>query len=166
MGRYVRGRINETLALSTLAGETLISDIFDDVVNERSRISSIEIALAIQEYTKGAGIGPVMVGVAHSDYTDAEIEAVVENTSTWEEQDQIGQEIARRKVRILGIFETPDVASESTRLNDGRKLKVKLNWILDSGAGLRLWAYNLGSAAFATTSPLVTAVGHANLWYL
>ncbi len=164
MGRYIRGQVNETLALSTLAATTLISDIFDNTVSERTRISSIVAAYTMQEFTTGAGDGPIMVGVAHSDYTDAEIEAHLENVATWAEADKIGQEIADRLVRIVGVFGVPDSNSSNTRLNDGKLIKTKLNWILTQGQSLRLWAYNLGASALAGTSPLVTCVGHVNLF--
>ncbi len=164
MGRYIRGQVNETLALGTLAGTTLISTPFDSVVTERALVTSVVASYTMQEFTSAAGDGPIMVGLAHSDYTDAEIEAFLENVATWEETDQIGQEIARRKVRIIGTFGVPDSNSSNSRLNDGKPVKTKLNWILTVGQTLRLWCYNLGSSALAGTDPQVTAVGHANLF--
>lgn len=166
MGKYIRGLVNEELALGTLAATTIITAPFDDAVNERALISSIVASYSITDLSPGTGIGPIMVGVAHSDYTAAEIEAFLENATTWEETDQIGQEISKRKVRIVGILGQGGSASSTdvASLNDGKPIKTKLNWILTVGQTLQLWAYNLGSAAVATTDPLVSCVGHANIF--
>ncbi len=164
MGRYIPGDIDEALNLSTLAAGTLISVPFDNVVNERTLVSSIDAIYSLSGYTPATGDGPVMVGVAHSDYTDAEIQAVIDATLSWNEGDLIAQEVAKRKVRRIGIFDTPSDALATVSLNDGKKIKTKLNWIMTQGQTLRLWAMNMGSSALATTNPLVLAEGKANLW--
>ncbi len=166
MGRYIRGGIDEDIPLTTLAARTLTSAVFDDSVTERSLISSMVATWTMKNKTAGASIGPIMVGVAHSDYTNAEIQEVIDNTRSWEEQDKIGQEVGRRLVRIVGTFSDEGGAAPtvSLALKDGQPIKVKLNWILNAGQSLRAWAYNLGSAAIATTVPVVHLEGHANLW--
>jgi len=166
MGRYIRGLVNETLALGTLASETLVSVIFDDTISERALLSSIVATYTQKALTPAAGVGPIMVGIAHSDYSDAEIENFVENTGTWKEADLVAQEVGNRKVRIVGVFGDGGSASatDSFSLNDGKPIKTKLNWILTQGQSLRLWSYNLGSAAVATTDPQITAVGHVNIF--
>ena len=164
MGRYIPGDIDETLLLPTLASRTLVSTPFDNVVNERTLVSSIIAAYSMTLFTGAADDGPIMVGVAHSDYTDAEIQAVIDATLSWNEGDLIAQEVAHRKVRRIGIFRNPATAAESTSLNDGRKIKTKLNWILLQGQTLRLWAFNMGGSALATTVPRIDMEGKANLW--
>ncbi len=164
MGKYIRGGINEELSLSTLAAQTLVSVVFDNVVNERTFVSSIDASYSLFNFTPASGDGPVLVGVAHSDYTDAEIQAVIDATLSWNEGDLIAQEIAHRKVRRIGIFEIPDDATDAVTLNEGRSIKTRLNWTLLQGQSLRMWAFNMGSSAFATTAPNVQAEGHANLW--
>ncbi len=164
MGRYIRGNVNEELALGTLAGRTLVSTVFDSVVNERMLVSSIVARWAINNQTPLALSGPIMVGVAHGDYTDAEIEEYLETTGSWDEGDLVAQEVGKRKVRTVGIMNDPDLASLSATLNDGKAIKTKLNWILNQGVTLKIWAYNLGTVALATTAPVVKAEGHANLF--
>ncbi len=105
-----------------------------------------------------------MVGIAHSDYSDAEIQAVIDQTLSWNEGDKVGQEVAKRLVRRIGQFGQPGDSLAPVVLNDGKEIKTKLNWILLQGQTLKLWAYNLGTGAVATTTPIVTAQGHANLW--
>ncbi len=162
--KYLRGQINQELNLGTLNGSTLISGVFGDSVTEKTWISSVLAAYSLREVTQGTAIGPVMVGIAHSDYGSAEIEEFIENSGSWEAHDLVQQEIAKRKIRIIGVFDQPATAIATSHLNDGKKIHTKCNWMLGSGQTLRLWAYNLGSAAFATTAPKLEMNGHANLW--
>ncbi len=162
--RYIRGNINHRLVIATLAARTVAGSDNSDVVTERAYMSSVNLRWALEQVTALAGAGPVMVGVAHSDYTDTEIEEWVENNAGWEEADQIGQEVAKRKIRKVGIFETPQAVTDAVTLNDGKPIRTKCGWILTTGQTIRIWAYNMGQAAFATTAPEVFVEGHANLW--
>ncbi len=163
-GRYVKGNVDEGLGLGTLSGKTLVSGIFDEVMVESGRISSIVGTYAISDMTPAANDGPIEVGLAHSDYTDAEIEAVIENTGSWDVGNKIQQEIAKRLVRTIGVFESATDALGVDVLNDGKPIKTRLNWHLTTGQSLRLWAYNQGSSALATTAPIVTLAGHVNIF--
>ncbi len=161
---YIKGQVDETLTLGTLAAKTLISVTFDEVTSEQMRCSSVQAIWSLGTYTPTLNAGPILIGIAHSDYTDAEIEAVIESTGSWDRGDKISQEIGKRLVRRIGVFDTPDDANDEVVLNDGKPIKTKLNWHLNTGKTLRLWAYNQGTAALATTNPAVRAQGHANLW--
>ncbi len=164
MGRYIRGNIDLDVALGTLAAKTLIALAMQQTVTERSLISSIVLQWSLIGKTIADNQGPIMVGVAHSDYTAAEIEAWVENTTTWAESDLVGREISGRKIRRVGVFPEGGQSLSTQVLNDGKPVKTKLNWILNAGQTLDVWAYNNGSAALATTDPNVVVSGHANLW--
>jgi len=164
MGKYLRGAVDESLSMATLASKTLVLAIFDETVNERTLVSSLVANWSMRNFTPIASAGPVLVGVSHSDYSAAEIEAYIEATGSWNEGNMTQQEIAKRKIRRIGVFDTPDAAEDSAVLNDGRPIKTKLNWILLQGQSLNQWSYNLGAAAFATTIPVVDVSGHVNLW--
>ncbi len=161
--RYLKGRVKEGLALSTLAAQTLLSDTWDSAVVERTLISSVVATWALKDITGAAGDGPIICGLAHSDYSDAEIEEVIENTGSWDEGNLVQQEVAKRKVRIVGIFNETQGDVNTAVLNDGKPIKTKLNWILTTGDTLKMWAYNQGGSALTGTADL-TAAGHANLW--
>ncbi len=163
MGRYLRGNIDEKMSLGTLAARTLVSNVFGDAVAERTYISSIRMAHTLSDLTLAADVGPILVGVAHSDYSAAEIEEVIENSGSWSEADLISREIGARKIRIIGIFQMPATGADSV-LNDGKPITTKLGWILNAGQTLDQWAYNLGSGPLATTTPEYSIQGHANLW--
>ncbi len=105
-----------------------------------------------------------MVGVAHPDYTSAEIEEWIENLGSWEEANMVQQEIGRRRIRRVGVFEDPDDPTSAVVLNDGKPIRTKCGWMLTTGQGLRMWAYNMGLVALATTDPNVHIEGHCNLW--
>ncbi len=152
--KILKGNVDESLALSTLANSTLVIDAFDESVNERTYAISIEATYALRSLT--AGEGPIVFGVSHGDYTAAEVEEVIENAGSWNEGDLPAQEIARRKVRIIGQFEG-QVSNED--FNDGVKLKTKLGWILLQGQTIDLWAYNR-SGGTLTTGAFVLCNGH------
>ncbi len=164
MGRYIRGNVDEEVAATALAPKDVVSAIFDETVNERTLVSSIVATYAMGNFTAIANCGPIVVGVAHSDYNDAEIEEFLEDTGQWNEGDLIAREKGARKIRQIGSFDTPQAVEDAVVLNDGKAIKTKLNWILLQGQTLRLWVYNSGSAAVATTAPAITANGHANLF--
>ncbi len=165
MGRYLRGNVDEELALTALAAKDVVGAVFDEVVNERTRVTSIEATWSLANFTPIANAGPVIVGVAHGDYTDAEIEEWIEQSGQWNEGNLVSsREVAKRLIRQIGAFETPDDAADISVLNDGKSIKTKLNWILLQGQTLRIWAFNSGSAAIATTVPQVGANGHVNLF--
>ncbi len=135
-----------------------------ETVNERTFVSSVVATYAISDWTPLAGVGPIIVGVAHGDYSSAEIEQWIENSGSWNEGDKVNQEIAKRQIRQIGVLKTPALVTLDSNLNDGKPMKTKLNWILNQGQTLDYWVYNSGDVAFATTDPDLTIVGHANLW--
>ncbi len=164
MGRYIRGAIDEDMNLGTLAAKTLITQVFGNTVTERTFVSSIVALWSLIGKTIADNEGPIMVGVAHSDYTAAEIEAWIEQSNSWEEADLVSREISGRKIRRVGVFDESGPSLGTQVLNSGKPVTTKLGWILNAGQTLDLWAYNNGSAALATTAPNVVASGHANLW--
>jgi len=163
MGRYIKGNIDMDAALGTLAAKTAVLQGTQDGVTERTLLTSIDCVYSLSDFTLGANIGPVEVGVAHSDYTLAEIEAWIELSTGWDEGDLVSREISGRKIRRIGVFEHISTDGNSV-LNEGRLLKTKLNWILTTGKNLDFYFYNRGTAAIASSDPNVNISGHANLF--
>ncbi len=165
MGKYLRGAIDEELEIATLGAKAVGAQVFDETPVERTLISSIVVTATMDNLTPGTDIGPIMIGVANSDYTASEIEAWIENAGSWNESDMVQQrEISKRLIRKLGVFRGRGNVEDIYTLGDGRPIKLKLNWILNTGATLDLWAYNMGDAPVATTIPKIQLQGHANLW--
>ncbi len=166
MANYIRGNVDEQLSLPTLGAKALVSVAFDETMIEKGRITSLLAAWSLANFTVALGDGPLMVGVAHSDYTDNEIEAFIEATGSWDKGDKIAQEIGRRLIRIIGVFrqEVNDVGQGSIVLNDGKPIKTRLNWPLVTGSTLKMWAYNMGTSALASTAPLLQCQGKVNIF--
>ncbi len=89
MGKYIRGNVDEELALTSLASKDVVGAVFDEVVNERTLVSSLVASWAMESFTPAVGVGPILVGIAHGDYSDAEIEEYLENTGQWNEGNMI-----------------------------------------------------------------------------
>lgn len=163
--RYLRGSVDQQLPLGTLASKALLAQIFDDVVVDTTWISSMRATWSMNNWTPLATAGPILVGYAHSDYTGAEIEEFLENTGAWDQGDLVNQEIAKRKIRIVGAFNTDEAGvTQNYVLNDGKPITTKCGWILTEGQSLDMWAYNMGAISLATTDPVVRCWGYANLW--
>ncbi len=163
MSGYYKGIVEETTAATALPARTLVGVDMDEVVNEKSLISSLVCTWALDQLTGPQG--PLFVGVAHSDYSDAEIEAVIEAAGTWDRGNKIARELAKRLIRTIGSFGPSEGGVvEDLVLNNGLPIKTKLNWMLQTGDTLKIWIYNSGDAAVSSTIPIVRTIGHANLW--
>ncbi len=142
-------RIKEGFALAALAANTLLSANFSQTVDRHYWAISMDVVPTWNGFT--AGEGPLIIGVAHEDYTAAEIEAWLESAVSWTADDLIGQEVAHRKCRIIGTIK--DLASDMD-MNNGLPIRVKLGWELPIGSGLQLWAYNDSGTALTTGGTL------------
>lgn len=163
MKGYLKGSIDETIDLGTLAANTLVGADNSQSMTERTLVSSIKATYAINGMV--AGQGPILFGVAHSDYTDAEIEQVIENTGSWNAGDKVQQEVAGRLVRQIGtIVGLQGTGTNDSKFAEGRPVKTKLNWMFNTGQTLRWWAYNMSDAALSTAAPDLLINGHANLF--
>ncbi len=164
--RYLRGNVDHQLDLGTLAANTLVGSLLTGVVEEKAWVSSMIALWALTQFTEGSDIGPITVGVAHSDYTDAEVEEFIENAGSWSQGNKVAQEVARRKIKIVGVFSTEagSSASDVNVLADGRLIRTKLNWMLTTGQTIRIWAFNEGSNPIGTTTPDLDVKGHVNIW--
>ncbi len=165
MRNYIRGNLDLSIAGGTLAGNTALKQDVGDTVDDTTKVTSIVATHTWSGFTGGDNIGPVQVGVAHSDYSLAEISAYINLSTGWSQADLVSREISARKIRRIGTFQVEAAsAGEISVLNDGKPIKTKLNWILSEGQTLAFWMFNTGSAAFATTDPDYNIFGHANLF--
>ncbi len=161
--RYLKGMVNLDLATSAMASKTLSSDTVVDVLTESAYLTSVKATWSMGEFAPLAETGPILVGVAHSDYSNTELEEWIENTQSWNQGDMIAQEKNRRAIRIVGTFKNPEVVTDTAWLNDGKPVRTKCGWQLLTGQTLRVWAYNLGDQSLSQ-GVKVNIYGHANLW--
>ncbi len=140
-------RVSESQALGTLGAGSLASQVFDDAVSEKMFLLSLEAAWALGEHTPDQG--PITVGIAHSDYTAAEITEWIAATSAWDTGNLVAQEQNSRKIRQVGKF-SGTLAQEV--LNDGKQIKTPLRFIVESGQSLQQWAFNQDTSVLTTGS--------------
>ncbi len=143
-------QIDGSLALATLANNDVLSGNIVAVATEEFRWLSLKGIWSIRGQT--AGDGPIVFGVAHSDYTDAEIEECLEQGSGLTKGDKIAQEQENRLVRRIGVFNGA-VADES--VFDGREKTVRLNWAMATGQTLKIFAFNKSGAGLQTGSVII-----------
>jgi hypothetical protein len=158
MKGYRKLPIRERAAMGAVGDGAAVGIDVSDTVTEKTLISSIVVGIGLNDFT--AGEGPVGVFVAHSDYTDQEIEEALETSTSWDEGDLVAREKANRKVRLLGMAQIEDDGEEV--LFDGRQRKFKLNWILEAASTLQFGVYAQGGAL--TSGGQLDILGHANGW--
>ncbi len=101
-------------------------------------------------------------GFAHSDYTAAEIEECLENTASMDLGDKIAREQADRWVRVIGAFNgLATAAGGGVQFNDGKPVKINLNWLMAAGDTLNMWMRNSSGTVYLTGSSIAT---QGSLW--
>ncbi len=159
MHNYGKVRINPGVTLSTLADNSALAAAATGTMTSEGRLTSIDATYSMRDNT--AGEGPIMIGVAHPDYQDAEIAQAITVAVTGTHT-QVEMEQANRKVRVIGTF--PGVEAGEV-LNDGRPIKTKLNWPFAEGqAALRVFGFNASGAAL-TTGTILKVLGHLNVFW-
>ncbi len=128
------------------------------VATEQLRVISTDLSWMWTEI--GAAIDDGLeFGVAHSDYTAAEVEECLESQASIDLGDKVEQERANRMVRSLGTIQASAIAAAGGAVfNDGKKLKTRLNWILNTGDAINLWVRN-GSGVVWTTGSSLSCIG-------
>ncbi len=158
MKNYVKQRIVDSVSAGALAQNALISESLGVALEEEGRVSSIRGIWTIRGGTNTEG--PIVFGVAHSDYTSAEIEECLESQNSGPNS-MIENEQAKRYVREIGVI--LDVVGDPS-FNDGKPIKTKLNWPVEEGATpVKGWILNIGTGQM-TTGAILLFVGQANLF--
>lgn len=149
-GRITAVRAHGELALSTLGDNaTLGANMFASAV-EGSDIYLISGDILLNMKGMAGSEGPILVGCAHDDYTDAE---VTENLQAdhLDFSDKIEMEKARRVVREWGQFSALDTDEV---LNDGKPLRVRFRFRSEEGHNVKIWAHNFSGATLTTGAVL------------
>ncbi len=148
--------IDKTLTAGTPAAAAVVKADMNSVVDSDFYCISTDLIWGKSGGTPGEG--PFTVGLAHGDYTSAEIEEHLEAIASWDSGDKVEQERRRRKVRTVGVFPN---SSEDEVLNNGMLIKTKMGFVLEIGETLALWIWNR-SAGTLTTGVLVVVDGGLN----
>ncbi len=149
-GTWRKVPIDFTLVLDTLANNDLLGGVMTNNAIDSLRAMSLEGTWSIEGGATGAG--PVTVGVAHGDYSDAEIEEWYEAIGSMNRSDKVAAEQASRFCRRVGSFAglEANAAGGSVMLNDGLPVKTRLNWLISPGLNIKAWAHNDTGATLPT----------------
>ncbi len=142
-----RVRVSPELALTTLGTDTALIVDFATAADGTYRCMSINGAWAVSGMT--AGEGPVTVGIAHGDYTVAEVKECLEQAGSISVGNKVAQEVANRLVRVVGY-----AGEAEPMLNEGRPIKTRLNWLIPIGSTISMFAFNEQTSALTTGSRL------------
>ncbi len=153
-------RINAAVAIGALAALDVVSGAVTAASTSTYRLISVHAAYSIVDAGAGADDGQTF-GLAHGDYSAAEIEECLEATTAIDAGDKIANERANRLVRVLGTFAGTALAGGGVQFNDSQPVKVRLNWLMTIGDTLTLWVRNASGAVY-TTGASITIAG--DLW--
>ncbi len=150
---FVAIRVDKQITLTTLGDATIIAaDLFGGNLVEDLWVNSVHLLWTIRGHTGGEG--PIEVGVAHGDYTTAELQEWA-TSNQFDPDDLIDKERNRRLVRSSGMF--PGLATEEA-LNNGTPLKTVVKFLIGDGKPFNIWALN-SSGATLTTGTVVEIHG-------
>ncbi len=162
MGSFQQLRAFSALSIGALAANDVVSGGVGPLLEEDYRVTSMD---GVWSIIGAVNEGPLVFGVAHGDYTAAEIEECLEASLT-RPGDKIAKEQANRLVRTIGVLnneQVPDI------FNEGQAVKVKLNWALDGDAdgvqGIQMWVHSLFSGTL-TTGQLLKFQGVLNGFWI
>ncbi len=154
-----RVRIAASLPVGAL--NTLVvgaTQALHDAATEQFRAMSLDVTWSWDEGTTvDSGL---TFGVAHSDYTSAEIEQCLEAQASINRGNKIAQEQANRLVRVIGTFVADETTTGGT-FNDGKKMKTRLNWLMITGETLNCWFRNGSGTIYTTGSDILV---NGNMW--
>lgn len=150
---FVAIPVSVKMSLSTLADETLLGATLLGATAEDLFVISCDLQWGLRGHATGEG--PIEVGLAHGELSDAEVEEFVE-VSFLDPNNILAKERARRPVRRAGIF--PGLSSEEVLPSiNGNKVRTRVKFHIGEH-GLRAWAYNHSGAALAG-SDVITIQG-------
>ncbi len=144
------------IAGGVLSADDVTITTLAEVFTEERRVLSVEATYGMEDLA--AGDGPISVGIAHSDYTAAEIEETLEAAGAWDEGNKVAQEQAKRLVREVGLL-----TEQETSLNEGQPVKTRLNWRIATGDTLTWWIRNRGDDLTTGMEVVVQGVLHTVL---
>lgn len=148
-----RVRVAASLAVGALDPSDVISGTITNVTPSPLRIISAHLTFGLSDLGATADDGQEF-GIAHSDYTAAEIEECLEAAGSIDLGDKVSQERANRLVRSVGQMTGAPGTGAGLSWNDGRPVKLKLNWVLTVQDSLVAWVRNASGTVYTTGASL------------
>ncbi len=163
-GVILRERNNESLAaLASGSGEIFTSKY---ALVEDFRMISTEINVTV-ELVSDAGIHGTVFGIANGNLTIAEIEQVLDGAlGPFGPSDRIGEEVAERFVKILGVFENPSGGLEANlHGKHGEPLiRETIRWTFTNTDSWVWFVYNNTGVTMGTGNGVQIMATHYGVW--
>ncbi len=155
-----RVRVATSITIGALAAKDVTSTALTGAAGNSMRVISVDFIYGLSDLGATSDDGQEF-GLAHSDYTSAEIEEALEIAGSIDPGDKIAQEKANRLVRTIGNFVGAPGTGAGLNFNDGKPHKTRLNWLLTPGDTLQLWIRNSSGSVY-TTGATVDVMG--SMW--
>ncbi len=157
-----RVKVAASTALGALATLDVVSAALTSTAADKYRVISAKLAYTWLDIAAVIDDG-AQFGLAHSDYSAAEIEECLEATGNIDLGDKIAQEQGNRLVRQIGTFGSLQgaVVGGGRVWNHGEMIHTKLNWLMSASDTLVLWVRNTSGVVY-TTGSSIGATG--DLW--
>ncbi len=132
-----------------LAAKDLVAALMSETADDNFIATSVSATytLTLEQAAQPNSLSNIAIGLAKSDYSAAEVETWIENSTGFKRADLVAQEISRRMIKNIGTFMPVSVTAAelvSTVLNDGLPIKTRLNWRIVEDTTLLFWVYNGG----------------------
>ncbi len=154
-----RVRVAAENAIGALATLDVVGGNLTGTSTDPYRIMSVSFTYGLSDLGATSDDGQEF-GLAHSDYSDAEIEECLEAVNI-NVGDKIAQERANRLVRTIGQFVGAPGTGAGLNWNDGKRVKTRLNWGMTIGDVLRVWVRNASGTVY-TTGATIDVIG--DMW--
>ena len=133
--------IDANIGLTTLTSGSVKSGAMHTNFDEDFFVLSAKLEWTYADGTSGEV--PIHVGLAHGDYSDAEIEEHLE-VELLGPGTKIEQERQRRLVRRVGHFNDP--ASVFQTMHHGLPVSTPCKFVVQNGKAMKLWGHNKSGA--------------------
>ncbi len=155
-----RVRVATSITIGALAAKDVTSSALTSASASSMRVVSVDFIYGLSDLGATSDDGQEF-GLAHSDYTAAEIEECLEAATSIDPGDKISAEKANRLVRTIGNFVGAPGTGAGLNFNDGQSKKTRLNWLLTPGDTVQLWIRNSSGTVY-TTGATVDVMG--SMW--
>ncbi len=151
--RKVRSTAN--VACGALAAQDVTSGNLTATSANPYRVMSLDLSWSLVDLGATSDDGQEF-GVAHSDYSAAEIEECLEQEGSIDVGNKVEQEQANRLVRTIGQMTGAPGTGAGLSFNDGRRVKTKLNWAIGIGDRVVIWIRNGSGTIWTTGAQVIT----------
>ena len=155
-----RVRVATSITVGALAAKDVVSSNVIGVSVSSYRLISVDFNYGLSDLGATSDDGQEF-GLAHSDYSSAEIEEALEASAGIDAGDKIANERANRLVRSVGIMVGAPGTGAGLNFNDGNPKKTRLNWFMAPGDTLALWIRNSSGTVY-TTGATIDIIG--SMW--